>query len=286
MSSAWSARWLTKCKLPAKLSLQLGGSCVHGVLRGHLTYTNLLKSSTGWAHATAFPSVWPTPEILVLSCSCYLHKTWRIFFFFFFFLSGVWNTEAFHGLWCKCAMHQGNTWAWKWNLYGGRKGEFLFLYEDHRSGCTTHGQESVNLSVNVFPDPCASMADLIDIDWLVHKLLDTETCRQHHRNLVSGGNQGQDTISLENLWDVFKVLGRRWFNDLDTNHIVNVCPTVSFSYWSQQRHQELLRLSARKAERNHYEIAALPSLRSKHSQKLLQVVDPQDSSGSLKRKEM
>lgn len=183
-------------------------------------------------------------------------------------------------------MHQGNIWARKWNLYGGQKGEFLFLYKDHRSGCTTHGQETVNLSVNVFSDLSASMADLIDIDWLVHKSLDTETCTQHHRNLVSGGNQGQDTISLQSLWEAFKVLGRRWFNDLDTNHILNACPAVSSSYWSQQHHQELLRLSARKAERNHYEIAVLPSLRSKNSQKLLQVVDLQISLGSLKWKEM
>lgn len=142
----------------------------------------------------------------------------------------------------------------------------------------------MNLSVNVFSDPCASMADLTDIDRLVHKLLDTETCRQHHRNLVCGGNQGQDTISLQNLWDVFKVLGRRWFHDRDTNYIVNACPTASLSYWSQQHHQELLRRGARKTERNHYEIAALPSLRSKHSQKLLQVVVLQISSGSLKLK--
>lgn len=124
------------------------------------------------------------------------------------------------------------------------------------------------------------MAELIDVDLVVHKSLDTETCRQHHRNLVSGVNQGQDTISLQNLCDAFKVLGQRWFNDLQTNHIVNVCPTVS-SYSSHQHHQELLRLSARKAERQHHKIGALTSLRSKHSQKLLPVVDLQVSSGSL-----
>lgn len=72
----------------------------------------------------------------------------------------------------------------------------------------------------------ASTADLIDIDRPVHQSLDPETCRQHHRNLVLGGKQGQVTISLENLWDAVKMLGRRWFNDLDINHIVNACPSL------------------------------------------------------------
>ena len=174
-------------------------------------------------------------------------------------------------------------WAQKWELYGGRKGEYLCLYKDHRSGCTAHGQEIVkSVCECVLWSLC--LYSRSDWHWLTGlQVIRHRTCRQHHRNLVSGGNQGQDTISLENFWDAFKALEGRWFTDLDTNHIVNAHLTVSFSCWL---HQELLTLSARTYERNHHEIAALPSLRSKHCQKLLQVVDLQVSSGSLKWKEM
>lgn len=57
-----------------------------------------------------------------------------------------------------------DIWTWKLNLCRGRKGGFLFPYKDHRSSCTTHRQESVNLSVNVLSDLFVSMADLIDTD--------------------------------------------------------------------------------------------------------------------------
>lgn len=193
-----------------------------------LTYTDLLKSSTG----LPFPPAQATPEILLPSCSflvtffcssCIL-KDFKIIFFFFP-LSAVWNTKAFHGQWCKRAMHQGNTWAWRWNPYGGRKREFLFLYEDHRSGCTAHGQESVNVSVNAFPDQCLYGRS----DW--HRPTGSSVVRPRNMQTASqkpcfGRKAGQVTISLENLWDAVKMLGRRWFNDLDINHIVNACPSL------------------------------------------------------------
>jgi len=87
-----------------------------------LAYTDLLKSSTGWTHATAFPEVWAAPQISVVFWS-YLHKTQRILRFFF--PSIFWNTEAFHAQWSKHATHC-YTWAPKWNLDRGRKGAFLF----------------------------------------------------------------------------------------------------------------------------------------------------------------